>query len=499
MPMQLPAPAADDRVGFEGPFTTDQISPRRHLTPEGFLLCMDVPVARTGTMTYGPGEVPVEVGKSGYALVERDEDALQDPDALNSLIGKPVTDEHPATGELVTPETWAKLSKGVVLNPRAVDDVILCDLLITDKKTIENVQAGKVEVSAGYEADYEDHGDGYGQQTNIIFNHVALVERGRCGPRCAIGDHDSTENQMATPATKTVTVKHPAPAPKRQTFMDRLRALVRDADMEEEQATTQDETAGESGATHIHVHVGGDLPAAATPEDAKAIKANAGGDTVLDEAAPEAAAAVAGSVEGRLTALETGIGEIKALLVKLAQAEADETKAATTPAATTDEVDPEAAPEAAPEADTTRAATGDSAALATSYNQVLADAAVLVPGFRMATFDAKVARAATVDTMCAARRRALDITMATGDGLALVTAVSGGATPDLAKMDCAATAVLFNAAAGAKKLANNRAAIGDANRLPDVVDRAETDPGVVGPVGSPAALNDYYAKFYGQK
>ena len=31
----------------------EQIGPMQAMTPEGFLLCKDVPIARTGVMTYG--------------------------------------------------------------------------------------------------------------------------------------------------------------------------------------------------------------------------------------------------------------------------------------------------------------------------------------------------------------------------------------------------------------------------------------------------------------
>ncbi len=70
------------------------------------------------------------------------------------------------------------------------DDILLADLLITDKAAIESVRAGLREVSCGYDADYEQIEPGRGRQRNIIGNHVALVEKGRCGSRCAIGDKD---------------------------------------------------------------------------------------------------------------------------------------------------------------------------------------------------------------------------------------------------------------------------------------------------------------------
>jgi hypothetical protein len=42
--------------------TIEQIGPKRSLTSHGFLLCRDVPIARTEMQLYGPGETPIEPG-----------------------------------------------------------------------------------------------------------------------------------------------------------------------------------------------------------------------------------------------------------------------------------------------------------------------------------------------------------------------------------------------------------------------------------------------------
>lgn len=523
--------------------TTDEISPRQHLTPEGFLLCLEVPVARVGEMIYVAGEVPVEPGSDGLCRVYRTADHLFADEAIQSLLGKDVIDEHPPAGELVTPKNRQKLSRGTVLNPRRGtgdnSDVILCDLLIMDKDLIRKRQEGKVEVSAGYEADYEDNGDGTGQQTDIIFNHVALVERGRCGPRCAIGDHQSInpsiqETPMPAPQKQASTRK-----PVRLSFMDRLRQLVNDADNEMAGQTTavssdpmimQDEAheadgpansdaMGGGDAQHIHIHVGGG--------GANEYSETAGTDKVSTadehlEGAPEG-----GDVGARVAALEAGLNELKAMMQKLLGMQAkdiegdeagreqvqqavegrtaDEAAEGCVDQTTMDEA-PEADGPAKSDAltgadDSKRAATGDSAALSRGYQQVLADASILVPGFRMPTFDAKATRAVTVDAMCAARRRALDIASATEEGAALIGAVSGGAALDISKMTCGAVATIFTAAAGAKKLANNRAAVGDAGKIATPareIGEARHD-NVVGAFDSVGDLNKFYREHYGQK
>ena len=62
-------------------------------------------------------------------------------------------------------------------------------MLIKESMTIKLVKAGLREVSCGYEAEYEQTGDGEGIQTNIVGNHIALVEQGRAGQSYAINDH----------------------------------------------------------------------------------------------------------------------------------------------------------------------------------------------------------------------------------------------------------------------------------------------------------------------
>ena len=69
----------------------EQIGPRRRLTPEGFLLCESVPIARTGWMMYGPNETPVKTGDNGLALIHRGPADLFRPSTIQSFVGKSVT------------------------------------------------------------------------------------------------------------------------------------------------------------------------------------------------------------------------------------------------------------------------------------------------------------------------------------------------------------------------------------------------------------------------
>ncbi len=183
-------PANQKTIDRSNIYTTGQIGRTRETTPEGYLLCRDVPIARIGKLMYGSGEVPVTADDTGLIIIERGEDILFDPKTIASAESKPVTDNHP--DDWVNPENWKKLSKGMGQNIHRGDgvdsDYLMADLLITDQDTITAVNNGKVEISLGYDADYVEISKGKGLQSNIVINHIALVDKGRCGSRCSIGD-----------------------------------------------------------------------------------------------------------------------------------------------------------------------------------------------------------------------------------------------------------------------------------------------------------------------
>ena len=171
--------------------TKVDISKNKSLTPEGFLICRNVPIARTGDQTYYEGEVPITADSRGAIVITRDAEEVFNTDAIASFEGKPITMHHPE--DAVTPDNWSELSKGHAQNVRRGSgleaDSLYADLLIMEKSTIDSVMKGDIkEISCGYDADYVETSAGRGKQTNIRGNHIALVDRGRCGSLCAIHD-----------------------------------------------------------------------------------------------------------------------------------------------------------------------------------------------------------------------------------------------------------------------------------------------------------------------
>ena len=171
-------------------FIASQLSERIAETPEGYLLCEAVPIARTGELAYAPQETPIPAG-DGQTIITRGAADLFAAETLASFEGKPVTLEHPP--DFVTPDTWKMYAVGTVQNVRqgegADSDKLLADLLLTDARAIDAVRSKKLrELSCGYDAEYFADAPGKGRQTTIRGNHVALVAQGRCGSACAIQD-----------------------------------------------------------------------------------------------------------------------------------------------------------------------------------------------------------------------------------------------------------------------------------------------------------------------
>lgn len=168
-----------------------KLSPNMSQTPNGFLICKNVPIARTGEQEYLGSELELDDERRDKIVkVIREESEVFSPETLASFEGTIFTDEHPS-GE-VTTQNVQYLQRGFVKDVRrgegADADKILADIIVTDPVTIaEIVNGGKREISCGYKfVCSEENGKIY--QRQIRGNHVALVDAGRAGKDVAIKD-----------------------------------------------------------------------------------------------------------------------------------------------------------------------------------------------------------------------------------------------------------------------------------------------------------------------
>lgn len=401
-----------DASGASRYYTVSKLGPKRSLTPEGYLLCEDVPVARTGEMLYAEGEIVGGDGEvitgdnDGIVRVSRGPDDLFRPQTIASFEGKPVTLSHP--DEFVGPANIRSYAVGTMFNVRRgagiEDDLMLADLLITEQGAIKAVQDdGIEEVSNGYEADYDQAEPGRAVQRNIVGNHVALVERGRCGPRCAIGDED-----MAKKVGKGK-------------FVDLLMRAFKAKDADEieklaSEAESMDEESEEEKAARE-----------AKEREGKTSDALS---RILD----------------RLTAMDEDIQELK----KANADDSDEDDEDGEKKETEDEGDL-TQPETAPKLDEAgvKLYTGDAAKLIPSLAEILA------PGTKIPTFDGKTTDAQRAQALCSCQRRALDKAYKTDDGKAVIDAFLAGQPADFAKLPAPLVHAAFIGAANLIKARNN--------------------------------------------
>lgn len=171
----------------------NEISPNQTETVEGFLICKNVPIARTGSMEYQARDLQLDGNPDSIVTVVRRKEDVFEPAALASFEGKPVTDGHPP--ESVEPVNFAAYTKGHVQNVRRRGDFVVADLYINDPTLISEIRNGiKREVSCGYMCEYVPDMGMY-KQTKIRGNHVAVVPRGRAGHEVSIKDEDPNYNK----------------------------------------------------------------------------------------------------------------------------------------------------------------------------------------------------------------------------------------------------------------------------------------------------------------
>ena len=219
---------------YYGTRLSENISRRE---PEGYLLCLNVPVARTGTQDYLPEELGLASGP-GLISVFRPEEEVFAPETLASFEGMPVTNDHPLDG--VDIENIRRLQMGHAHNIRRgtgeESDLLLADLIITDERLIEAILNGKREISCGYTYElYEENGQYI--QRKIRGNHIAVVDAGRAGPRVSIKDHKGPKTKAPLAPSHLVSIKDKKPNERSSVSMKKsltklLARMAKDGDVE---------------------------------------------------------------------------------------------------------------------------------------------------------------------------------------------------------------------------------------------------------------------------
>lgn len=186
---------------------------KRSMTEQGYMLVKDCALARAGVIEYAAANFQPRMyndrDPNDVIRVYRSADTLAA--SLPAWAGAPFTDEHPAS--FLNADNTGLYQKGHILGtPRMQGELMIADIIVTDGRVREAIEAGKQELSNGYTSGYDftpgvsPSGEPYdAEQLALRPNHVALVAAGRCGSMCRVSDSaDVTIQEKPTMATVTV-------------------------------------------------------------------------------------------------------------------------------------------------------------------------------------------------------------------------------------------------------------------------------------------------------
>lgn len=175
-------------------------------TSEGYI-ATQARALRTGVQEYYAwefGDLAVEDGFSHNDVVRvmRPETSVFAKDSLKSAIHAPITVDHP--DEMVDADNYADLAVGEVSTDVMRDgEFVAFSIMVKDKRGIDAINSGKVQLSAGYTAEMVrvEHKDYDYIMGKPHYNHIAIVDKARAGDEARIGDN--AKQWGAAPLTKT--------------------------------------------------------------------------------------------------------------------------------------------------------------------------------------------------------------------------------------------------------------------------------------------------------
>jgi len=193
---------------------TEKLSEHRYKTPEGYLVCVNAILARTGPQIYKHNQVyDNSTDEITDVEVDRKPEQVFSPQAIASFENKPLTIQHP--NEPVTSENHKTLYHGFVRDIRRAvkrngqiltgskrptqlqdgdQEVLVGNIIVTTSEAIEEIENGLEFLSCGYDCDITQTDTP--EQINIRGNHVALCDNPRAGITMLQDNADLSERPM---------------------------------------------------------------------------------------------------------------------------------------------------------------------------------------------------------------------------------------------------------------------------------------------------------------
>lgn len=174
-------------------------------TPQGFLICMGVTLAKPMVKEYYAGEIGIADGFEATDVIGiyTSPDVLFSQAVIDGYNGSDAVMMHPK-GNQLNSENYKDHVIGAAKNVRAENGYLVADLTIKDKWAIEAIEQDNIkQISLGYAAELDmtagttETGQAYhGQWVSMVADHVAVVREGRCGDDCKIGDKQSVKTEQ---------------------------------------------------------------------------------------------------------------------------------------------------------------------------------------------------------------------------------------------------------------------------------------------------------------
>lgn len=166
---------------------------RKEIDINGFITYLNNPISKAGVFEYLGSEIGAPEPSKIYR-VYRPEEELSKEETIESFELMPLLDDHTFLGnEGESPEKVGV--QGAISNIHYEAPYLKADIMVYSNFLKNQIQAGKVELSPSYRCKYvfeegtTPEGEQYDAiQTNLVGNHLALVDQGRTGPDVRVYD-----------------------------------------------------------------------------------------------------------------------------------------------------------------------------------------------------------------------------------------------------------------------------------------------------------------------
>ena len=167
----------------------------------GFWIIKKNPISKEGVFPYLGHTISDECEPNKIYKVYRSGKTLKESVPTWDNPPKPFIEDHEMLGEGFTAVDDRHV-QGVISNPVYEDGVLYADIAVYSESLKEAIENGKKELSLGYFCKYKkEHGTFDGEeydyvQEDMVGNHIALVEAGRCGSDVKVFDSRCTMDKF---------------------------------------------------------------------------------------------------------------------------------------------------------------------------------------------------------------------------------------------------------------------------------------------------------------